>query len=227
MKKISDILQRDPAAHGLVNQGQARIADRPGEKELLELRGELSTFVCEGQFADGIQKIVRAYLDNQGRTSQKAAWVSGFFGSGKSHLLKMLCHLWQDTPFSDGATARSLVPALPDDVRSALRELDTAGKRGGGLLAAAGSLHSGTTDQVSATVLGVLLRSVNLPEQHSQARFCLRLMEEGQYDNIKRAVEATGKSWERELNNLYVSAPIRRALLDCGSDFGSTEADVK
>lgn len=223
---IKDVLQRDPAGK-LVNQGQARIADRPDENVLRELRGELESFVCEGQFADGMQKILASYLANVGHTSQKATWVSGFYGSGKSHLLKMLCHLWQDTPFSDGATARSLVPALPDDVRSALRELDTAGKRGGGLLAAAGSLHSGTTDQVRATVLGVLLRSVNLPEQYSQARFCLRLMEEGHYDKVKRAVEASGKSWDRELNNLYVSVPIRRALLDCGSDFGSTEAEVK
>ncbi|HUY31239.1 MAG TPA: hypothetical protein VMV69_00555 [Pirellulales bacterium] len=122
--KISEILHRDPAAHGLVNQGQARIADRPGEKELLELRGELSTFVCEGQFADGIQKILRSFLDNLGRSSQKGAWVSGFFGSGKSHELKMLCHLWQNTAFADGATARSLVPQIPDDIEALLRELD-------------------------------------------------------------------------------------------------------
>src|SRR6266568_81742 len=223
---IKEVLQRDPAGK-LVNQGQARIADRPDENVLRELRGELESFVCEGQFADGMQKILASFLANLGHTSQKATWVSGFYGSGKSHLLKMLCHLWQDTEFPDGATARSLVPALPDDVRSALRELDTAGKRGGGLLAAAGSLHSGTTDQVRATVLGVLLRSVNLPEQYSQARFCLRLMGEGQYETVKRAVEASGKSWDRELNNLYVSVPIRRALLDCGSDFGSTEAEVK
>src|SRR5438445_9200477 len=155
MKKISEILQRDPAAHGLVNQGQARIADRSGEKELLELRGELSTFVCEGQFADGIQKIIRAFLDNQGRTSQKGAWVSGFFGSGKSHLLKMLCHLWQDTAFADGATARSLVPDLPQDVRSALLELDIAGRKSGGLLAAAGTLPAGTTENVRLSVLGI------------------------------------------------------------------------
>src|SRR5438309_4925 len=163
MKKISDILQRDPATHGLVNQGQARIADRPGEKELLELRGELSTFVCEGQFADGIQKILRAFLDNQGRTSQKGAWVSGFFGSGKSHLLKMLCHLWQDTVFADGATARSLVPDMRPDLRELLRELDTAGKRSGGLLAAAGPMPGGTNDQVRLTILGILFKAVGLP----------------------------------------------------------------
>ena len=34
--------------------------------------------------------------------------VSGFFGSGKSHLLKMLAHLWVNTEFEDGATARGL-----------------------------------------------------------------------------------------------------------------------
>src|SRR3954470_4590346 len=153
--KIKDTLQRDPAAHPLINQGQARIADSRNERTQTELRGELETFVCEGQYADGIQKIVRSFLDNLGKTSQRGAWVSGFFGSGKSHLLKMLCHLWADTKFPDGATARSLVPSMPDELRSRLRELDTAGKRAGSLLAAAGALPSGTTDNVRLTVLSV------------------------------------------------------------------------
>ena len=132
---IKDILLRDPSAHGLVNNGQARNSKEDDDgKVLTELRGELSTFVCEGQYAEGIQKILSTFLRNQNQTSQRGAWVSGFFGSGKSHLLKMLCHLWQDTEFPDGATARSIVPELPEEVRSLLRELDTAGKRSGGLL---------------------------------------------------------------------------------------------
>lgn len=81
-----------------------------------------------------------------GKTSQRGAWVSGFFGSGKPHLLKILCHLWQDTSFPYGATARSLVPSIPEYLRALLRELDTAGRRSGGLIAAAGALPSGTTD---------------------------------------------------------------------------------
>ena len=56
--KIKDVLQRDPAAHPLINQGQARITDRQNERAMQELHGELSTFVCEGQYAEGIQKIV-------------------------------------------------------------------------------------------------------------------------------------------------------------------------
>ena len=225
--KIKDILQRDPGTFPLVNQGQARLVDSHNEKALAELRGELSTFVCEGQYADGVQKIIRSYLDSIGKTNQKAAWVSGFFGSGKSHLLKMLCHLWQDTAFPDGATARAIVPAMPDELRALLRELDTAGRRAGGLLAAAGSLPSGSTDQVRLTILGILLRAVGLPEQYPQARFCLWLHSQGYFEKVKTSVEAAGKTFDKELNNLYVSGPIAKALLVCDESYASSEAEAR
>lgn len=225
--KIKDVLQRDPATVPLVNQGQARIADRANDSVVQELKGELSTFVCEGQYADGIQRILSSYLGSLGQTSQKAAWVSGFFGSGKSHVLKMLCHLWQDTRFPDGSTARSLVPAMPDDLRALLRELDTAGKRTGGLVAAAGALPSGTTDDVRLTVLGVILRAVGLPEQYPQAQFCFWLRDHGYYDRVRGAVEAAGKTWLGELNNLYVSGVIARAVLDCDPSFAPNDAEAR
>lgn len=225
--KINEVLLRDPATFPLVNQGQARIVDVRNQRALEELRGELSTFVCEGQYADGIEKIIRSYLDGQGKTNQKAVWVSGFFGSGKSHLLKMLCHLWQDTPFPDGATARALVPALPDELRDLLRELDTAGRRAGGLTAAAGSLPSGTTDQVRLTILGIVLRAAGLPEQYPQARFCLWLHSQGIFDQVRKAVEIAGKPFDRELNNLYVSGPIARAVLACDPSYASSEAEAR
>lgn len=225
--KIKDVLQRDPSTHPLVNQGQARIADKSNEKVFEELRGELSTFVCEGQYAEGIIKILKSFLANLTSTSQKAAWVSGFFGSGKSHLLKMACHLWQDTKFPDGATARSLVPSMPDELRELLRELDTAGKRAGGLLAAAGALPSGTTDHVRLTILAVLMRGVGLPDQYPQAQFCLWLHDQGWFGRVKGAIEGAAKQWQPELNNLYVSKHIANALLECDAGFASTEAEAR
>jgi hypothetical protein len=225
--KIGDVLQRDPAVYALPNDGQARITEGASEKEVRQLRDELSTFVCKGQFKDGMATILSSYVASLGQTNQKAAWVSGFFGSGKSHFLKMLGHLWQDTEFPDGATARSIVPALPDDVRDLLRELDTAGKRAGGLLAATGALPSGTTDNVRLTVLGILLRSVGLPAQYSQADFCLWLYDQGYYPRVKAAVEASGKNWEAELNNLYVSGPIAQAVLKCDKNYAGDEKEAR
>lgn len=224
---IADVLLRDPATHPLVNQGQARLTDHDEERALEELRGELASFVCEGQYAEGIQKIIRSFIDNLGRTNQRCAWVSGFFGSGKSHLLKMLGHLWVNTEFPDGDTARNLVPAMPQELEDLFRELDTNGRRAGGLVAATGTLPSGTTENVRATVLGILLRATGLPAQHPPAKFCLWLHSEGHFDAVKASVEAAGMTFERELNNLYVSGPIARAVIDCDSEFADDEAQAR
>jgi hypothetical protein len=224
--KVKDVLLRDPADHPLVNNGQARIAD-DSERAMLELEGELRTFVCEGQYAEGIQRILDSFLKDRSRTSQRAAWVSGFFGSGKSHLLKVLCHLWRDTKFPDGATARSLVPALPDEIRAQLRELDTAGRQGGGLVSAAGALPAGTTDQVRLTILAVLLKGLGLPELYPQARFCLWLHEQRWFEKVKQAIEAAGKTFEREINNLYVSGVIAKEILALDPAFATSEAEAR
>ncbi|HNY42874.1 MAG TPA: BREX system P-loop protein BrxC, partial [Bryobacteraceae bacterium] len=225
---IKDTLLRDPSKEGLVNNGQARITNESADDNVTkELRGELSTFVCEGQYAEGIITILSSFLGSRNLTHQKAAWVSGFFGSGKSHLLKMLCHLWADTRFPDGATARSLVAELPTEVRDLLRELDVAGKRSGGLLAAAGTLPAGTTENVRLSVLSILLRACGLPTQYPQAQFHLWLEERGFLDKVKSAVESAGKKWTQELNNLYVSPLIAKALLACDSNFSTSEASAK
>ena len=71
---------------------------------------------------------------------------------------------------------------MPDELRELLRELDTAGRRAGGLAGGGGSLPSGTTDQVRLTILGILLRAVGLPEQYPQARFCLWLHAQGYFE---------------------------------------------
>jgi hypothetical protein len=56
---------------------------------------------------------------------------------------------------------------------------------------------------------------VGLPEQYPQARFCLWLHSQGYFDKVEASVEAAGKAFDKELNNLYVSGPIAKALLAC------------
>ena len=224
---IRDILLIDPSREPLVNNGQARLADQTDEKVIAELRGELKMFVCEGEFARGLDTILSEFLGNLGNSSQKAAWVSGFFGSGKSHLLKMLAHLWADTPFADGATARGLVPEMPKEIAAHLTELDNAGRRHGGLFAAAGTLLAGSHDRVRETVLRVILSAAGLPEQYAVARFVLWLEGEGAIDTVKKHVEANGGTWQAELRNLWVSTRIRKAILAWDKGFAPSEADVR
>ncbi|MBI4584108.1 MAG: BREX system P-loop protein BrxC [Planctomycetes bacterium] len=218
--KNRELFLRDPAATRLVNDGQARIDETQTEKERQTLREELAHFVCEGQYKGGILRILESYLKHLSGSSQPAAWVSGFYGSGKSHLLKMLRHLWINTVFpEDGATARGLVPDLPVEIRDALRELDVQGKRCGGLRAAAGTLPAGGGSALRPTVLGIILRSAGLPESFPQARFCLYLRNNGFFERVKAGVEKAGKAFFRELNDLYVSPLLHDALIACDAGF--------
>ena len=223
---IHELLDRDPLHVRLANNGQARITGGEDPKVLRELRDELETFVCRGRFADALQRILERYVTNLDASRQDAVWVSGFFGSGKSHLLKMLAHLWVNTKFDDGATARSLVAGrLPHEVEHTLRELEGRARRiGKPLVAAAGSLLGGNVGHVRLSVLSILLRACGFPEQYPQARFCFWLRDNGLLDRVRGEVEAAGKTWESELHNLYVSPFIAKALINADPTFA---ADVK
>ena len=119
---------RDPTTLELLNNGVSKVSEiGHDERQIKTLRFELETFVCDGEYARGLERILKAYLDGLGREEQKAVWVSGFFGSGKSHLVKVLRYLWEDYRFADGATARSLVK-LPAEIADLLKELSNRSK---------------------------------------------------------------------------------------------------
>ena len=229
MPKIHELLERDPRTAALANKGQARIGGAAEGSADDELRAELQAFVCSGRFSDGLVRILERFLANlESGKRQEAAWISGFFGSGKSHLLKMLAHLWADTRFEDGATARGLVPGgLPPDIRAALAELDTRARRAGKPLHAAAGTLLGGNERVRAAVLAVLLRANRLPTGIPQARFVFWLREQGCLDEVRSDIEAGGGVWRRELNALHVSRRIAEALLRSVPDFAPGPKEVR
>lgn len=131
MMNNRDIYQKDPATRKLVNEGVASVNDEKTSQALAVLRYELETFVCDGQYEKGMSHILETYLKNINQAQQPAVWVSGFYGSGKSHLVKMLRALWVDTVFEDGATARGIAN-LPQGITDSFKELSTQAKRYGG-----------------------------------------------------------------------------------------------
>ena len=221
--KNRDVYQQDPDRITLLNNGVAAMTDALDEDERRTLRFELEHFVCEGQYRSGLVRILETYVSHQGQPEQPAAWISGFFGSGKSHLAKMLRFLWMDYTFpEDGASARGLA-RLPNDVMELLTEISTLGRRGHGLHAAAGTLGAGAGDSVRLALLGIVFKSAGLPEGYPKARFCLWLRKNGIYDRVRAAVEAEGRSFLRELNDLYASPRIARALLCVDPSFADDE----
>lgn len=212
--KNQEVYWRDPLTAELLNNGVSKVAEIENDPvQVNTLRFELENFVCDGEYARGLERILKAYLDGLNREEQKAVWISGFFGSGKSHLVKMLRYLWEDYRFSDGATARSLAK-LPPEVSDLLAELSNRSKAYGGLRAAAGTLGAGAMDNVRLAFVQLVLRSAGLPETLSQARFVLWLSSSGLYRKVEEALKDKKRDLNREVRNMKLSIPLAEALLD-------------
>lgn len=218
-----DIYIKDPSTKKLVNEGVASVNDDKTAHAMSVLRYELDTFVCDGQYEKGLAHILDTYLRNVEQAQQPAVWVSGFYGSGKSHLVKMLRALWVDTPFDDGAMARGIAK-LPQNITDFLKELSTQGKRHGGLHAASGTLGASASGSVRLALMRVIFKSLGLPEQYPVARFVMWLQHEGIYESVRSHVEQNGFDWEEELDNFYVAEGLHEALANAKPKLFPTSA---
>ena len=221
--KNRDVYQKDPTKFNLINNGVSKVGEvGKDEEQIKTLRFELETFVCEGEYSNGLEKILREYLRLIEKPEQQAVWVSGFYGSGKSHLVKMLRYLWDDYSFKDGASARSLVK-LPQEIKDLLIELSTISKKYGGLRAVSGKLTEGSPDNVRLAFLQILFRAYGLPETYSAAKFILWLKQSQLYDKVMHYLEQHVDDPYFQLKNFYVSTPLAEALLNADPHYGSTE----
>ncbi len=212
---------RDPASLELLNNGVSKVSEiGHDERQIRTLRFELETFVCDGEYARGLERILKAYLDSLDREEQKAVWVSGFFGSGKSHLVKVLRYLWEDYRFADGATARSLV-RLPSEVADLLKELTNRSKPLGGLRAAAGTLGEGGMDNVRLAFVQLVLRAAGLPENLAQAKFLLWLRSKNLEAKVEGFLKQQNCELAREVLSLNYSVALAEALVSVEPKYGT------
>ncbi len=221
-----ELFTRDPLTSPIPNDGVAKVSTPQSDQEWQVLRYELDTFVCEGEYQRGLERILGTYLKYVGESQQPAVWVSGFYGSGKSHLVRVLEYLWSDVQFPDGATARGLAK-LPGDIKAHLQELTITGRKNGGLWSAAGTIGGGAGDSVRLAILGIVFRSAGLPEQFAPARFVIWLKQYGYYDKFRTAVESTGRTLDKELQQMYVSPVLAKAILSADPGFADSEANVR
>lgn len=91
-----------------LNQIFAKDVQRPIEgvikaDDAAHLGTEVDEYVLTNEAAKGMELLLEAYTDY---TNANGVWISGFFGSGKSHLLKLLAHLLGDVEGQDFPRAR-------------------------------------------------------------------------------------------------------------------------
>ena len=223
--KNRELFNNDPLSFTIPNDGVTTISNPKNANEWEIVKYELRSFVCEGEYQKGLERILSTFLANLDQPKQPAVWVSGFYGSGKSHLVRVLEYLWRDVEFPDGVRARSLV-TLPTEIQDLFTELNTVGRQQGGLWSAAGKLSDSASGSVRLALLAIAFRSAGLPEDYAQARFVIWLRQQGYFQTVNEYVEKQGFTLADELQNMYVSPHIANGLLTAYPDFANNAKDA-
>ena len=122
-----EVFTKDPTTFTIPNDGVTVVGDPEKPEQWDVLRYELTAFVCEGEYRSGLVRVLSTYLGHLAKPKQPAVWVSGFYGSGKSHFVRVLQYLWNNVTLPDGAQARGLTK-LPTEVSELLTELTKIGR---------------------------------------------------------------------------------------------------
>jgi hypothetical protein len=163
-------------------------------------------------------------LQNYNSSEQPAFWVSGFYGSGKSHLVKMASYLWNDFEFPSGKTARSIKP-LPQDIQDLFVEIDRKQKLQG-KLSIAGTLRDFPSNDIRYSFLQIFLNSLGLPQQYHHFKFVHWLKKEGIYDGVKAILDSVNKNLKTEIERIFVSSALAKAVLEMKPEMADSEAKL-
>ena len=224
--KNKELFTLNPEQVNLKNEGVAKLRSLNEKEDLTIVEYELKTFVCEGEYHEGLRKMLQTYLTylQDGKTDLPAFWVSGFYGSGKSHLVKMASYLWNDFEFPNGKTARSIKP-LPQDIQDLFVEIDRKQKIQG-KLSIAGTLRDFPSKDIRYSFLQIFLNSLGLPQQYHHFKFVHWLKKENIYDGVLAILETGGKNLKTEIERIFVSTSLAKAVLDMKPEMADSEAKL-
>ena len=106
MTTVRDLIQRDI---GVKVEGVVKVFDHAS------LATEMREYVVTDKIEDELKRVFDTFtqvsetLRHNGQTRDvMGMWVSGFFGSGKSHFAKVLGHLFQNTQLDDHGKERCI-----------------------------------------------------------------------------------------------------------------------
>jgi hypothetical protein len=224
--KNKELFTLNPEQVNLKNEGVAKIRAINENEDLSIVEYELKTFVCEGEYHEGLKRMLQTYLTylQDGKTEIPAFWVSGFYGSGKSHLVKMASYLWDDYKFPNGKTARNIKP-LPQDIQDLFVEIDRK-QNIQGKLSIAGTLRDFPSKDIRYSFLQIFLNSLGLPQQYHHFKFVHWLKKEGIHDDVRSILETEGKNFKTEIERIFVSTSLAKAVLKMKQGLADSEAKL-
>jgi hypothetical protein len=199
------------------------------------LQVELDEYVVTREVSKGLGAFTDAYLHNP---TANGVWISGFFGSGKSHLLKMLSLMLdsekripsQQPGEQDSRPVEILLPKVEDEIiRADLKKATAIPARS--LLFNIDQKFDGIGGTHEAPILEVFMKVLNelqgyYGNQGYVAQFEHDLNKRGQFEAFKQTYQrVNGRSWENDRDAL-VTVTKRSFARAYAEQFGGSEDDA-
>lgn len=166
------------------------------------LQTEVEEYVVTGEIRKGFDQLANRYLNE---TNANGVWISGFFGSGKSHLLKILSLILENRTLQNGQTvAQIILPKIDDEiVQGDLKRAASIPSRS--LLFNIDQKADAIGGDSTAPILEVFVKVLNelqgyYAKQGHIAEFECDLDSRGELEDFRKTyVDVSGRSWEEDL----------------------------
>lgn len=180
---------------------------------------EVKEFVITKEIEKKLREFIDAYLNTKGANG---VWVSGFFGSGKSHLLKILSYVLQNKEIDGVKLGNIFLDKIEDDFLKAnfRKAISTPSQS---ILFNIDQKADITNKQQPDAILSVFIKVFNelcgyYPKHGYIAEFEKDLDKQGLYESFKKKFkEVTGSIWE----------DAREVILLENENFAKVLAEIK
>lgn len=210
--------------------------DRPIETVIMaeddrHLFDEVDQFVITKEVAGHLAGFFDSYATDK---TVKGAWISGFFGSGKSHLLKILSHVLENKDVQGQRLGELFASKVKDDeklkadIQKCVRDIPSES-----ILFNIDQQAQITSKEDRMAVLQVFYKVFNdhqgfLGSSSHVANFEGHLVEEGKYEDFQVAFEEhRGSSWLSERAKYFTPQNEEALAKACAQVFGKTAADYE
>lgn len=199
------------------------------------LANELDEYVITPELAGHLNRFFDEYNDPD--ATGNGAWIAGFFGSGKSHMLKILAVLLEDQEVAGKRAVDYILPKLEDDpaLRGAM-EVARTRHPSESILFNIDTIAPNQGRTEAGALLAAFIKVFNRHcgyfdgDQQHIAKMEYDLDREGLLDAfIAKVEEATGKAWVDVRKAALLHAAKITAAFDevCGNEPGTTDNAVR
>jgi len=193
------------------------------------VKKELEEYILTPQLERHFSDALEAVIDTEhAQTEDVGMWVSGFFGSGKSHFMKILGHVLENHEFDDTQASNMFRDRIEGNemldgaVGSVTQKFDSEV-----LMFQIGAKADASG---SESITEIIHREFNISRGYASMPWVAQMEQElesrGVYDDFVDAIEEnTGKDWAEVRNEaMFVRPDMKKALVETGEYSSEDEA---